>query len=83
MEITINGYVKIPVIIDPETVIKELLIKEIGIRNWVFERDNEYYLGHIIGAGTHGFEAEELISKEQYDYIKALMLILQRLQNKE
>jgi hypothetical protein len=60
--------------IDPLSVIKELIEKELGgatHRNWVFEKDGKYYHGYE-GGGSHSWDEEELISKEKYDYIRAL-----------
>ena len=71
--------------INPETVIEKLIEEELGgatHRNWVFERDGKYYHGYEGGGGSHSWDEEELISKEKYDYVRALQVVSKYLENK-
>lgn len=65
--------------IDPKEVIKKLIANNIGENSWVFERDDKFYKGFERSAGSHSLDDEEEISSEQYDYIKALELVLNKL----
>jgi hypothetical protein len=67
--------------IEPKQVIKKLIEKEIGdeYRNWIVEKDGKYYHIHEESAGCHSVDVEDEISKEKYDYVKALQLVLKRL----
>lgn len=65
--------------IDPRDVIEKLLEESIGRRGWVFEKDGKYYQGLEVGAGNHSYNDEEEITKEKFDYIKALKLVLSKL----
>jgi hypothetical protein len=68
--------------IEPIQVINGLIEQEIGWRGWVVERDGKYYQGHEVSAGSHSFDKEDEISKDLYDYVKALELISNRLGEK-
>ena len=67
--------------IEPKKVIKKLIEKEIGdeYRNWVVEKNGTFYHVHEESAGCHSYEVEDVISKERYEYVKALQFILERL----
>lgn len=68
--------------IDPIDVLKELKsISLSGDRDWVFEKDGEYYHGYEGGGGSHSWDEKDSISKEQYDYIRALELCIKYLSN--
>jgi hypothetical protein len=67
------------VIIDPKDVIVTLIKEEIGYGSWIFEKDGLYYRGYEVSAGSHSYDESEEISKERFDYVKALELILIRL----
>jgi len=75
----IHGEIRQKVHVDPIQVINKLIEEEIGWRGWVVERDGVYYQGHEVSAGSHSFDKENEISKEKYDYIKALELISNKL----
>ncbi len=69
--------------VDPETVINKLKEIELGgHRDWVFERDGKYYHGYEGGGGTHSWDEEAEISKEKYDYVRALQLVSKYLEIK-
>lgn len=70
---------RMEVSVNPKDVIKKLIESEIGWRNWVFEKDNKYYRGFEISAGTHSFEDAQEITKEKFEYVTALQLVLQRM----
>lgn len=57
--------------VDPLRFIEGLLNETIGRNNWVFEKDGGYYKGYEISRTLDG---EDPISKEKYDYIRALEL---------
>ena len=65
--------------INPKDVIEKLIEKEIGQNNWIFEKDDKYYLGSEQSAGCHSFNVEEEIIEERYRYVEALQLVLNRL----
>lgn len=68
--------IKQEVIVNPLDIIEELRIKELGDwKSWVFEKEGKYYEGFETGAGSHSWDDEEEISKEKYDYIRALEII--------
>lgn len=72
--------------IDPKSVIEKLIERELGgstYRNWVKEKDGDYYLVSEESAGRHSYETEEPITKKKYDYIKALRLVLEQLKEEE
>jgi hypothetical protein len=57
--------------------LKKRLVDE--YRNWIVEKDGKYYHIHEESAGCHSVDVEDEISKEKYDYVKALQLVLKRL----
>lgn len=61
------------VIINPIDVINKLLDKELG-GAYIKEKDNNYYMVVDVG-GSHYMEEDVKITKEKYDYIKALLLV--------
>lgn len=67
--------------VEPKQVIQKLIEKEIGntYRNWIIEKDGRYLHVHEESAGCHSVEVEDEISKDKYDYVKALQLVLERL----
>ena len=65
--------------VNPKDVIEKLIEESIGWRSWIFERDGKYYKGYDQSAGSHSYEEEKEISKEQYDYVRALQLVLEKL----
>jgi hypothetical protein len=67
--------------IEPKQVIQKLIKKEIGneYRNWIVEKDGKFYHVHEESAGCHSVDVEDEISQEKYDYVKALQLVLKRL----
>lgn len=65
--------------INPKEVIKNLIEKEINRSSWVFEKNQKFYRGFEQSAGSHSFTTEEEITKEKYEYIRALQLVLSRL----
>jgi hypothetical protein len=65
--------------INPKEVIEKLIEKEIGFGNWVFVENNKFYLGFEESMGCHSFIDKKEITHEQYDYVKALQLVLKRL----
>jgi hypothetical protein len=67
--------------INPKDVINTLIEKEIGWRNWIFEKDGKFYRGFEQSAGYHSFDDEEEITEEKYRYVKALQLVLKQLDN--
>jgi len=75
----VYGNVRTKVDIDPEDVIKNLIKDEIGFQGWIFEKDGRYYRGFEVSAGVHSFDEEAEITKEKYEYVKALQLILKNI----
>ena len=67
--------------VEPKQLIQKLIEKEIGneYRNWIVEKNGRYYHIHEESAVCHSFELEDEISKDKYDYVKALQLVLERL----
>lgn len=68
--------------IEPEEVIKKLIKQEIGDEhyNWIVERDGKFYHIHEESAGCHSVDIEDEISQDKYEYVKALQLVLKRLE---
>lgn len=64
------------VVIDPKDVINKLIEEEIGCRNWVFKENDKYYRHFEESAGQHVIDCKEEITKEKYEYIEALLLVL-------
>lgn len=63
--------------IDPIDVIKKLKDEALcGSRGWIFEREGKYYHEFETGGGSHSWDEEEEITKEKYDYVRALELII-------
>jgi hypothetical protein len=79
----IHADVRQKVHVNPLDVINGLIEEEIGWRGWVVERDGKYYRGHEVSAGSHSFDKENKISKDLYDYVKALELVHEKLTDKE
>lgn len=67
--------------IDVKTIIENLIEKELGNRNYIFEKDGKFYLSSEVSAGCHSFSIEDSIPKEKYEYIRSLQLILIYLKN--
>ena len=65
--------------VNPKDVIEKLIEKEIGWRNWIFEKDGKFYLGSEQSAGCHSFDVEDEITEDRYRYVEALQLVLKRL----
>ena len=64
------------VTIDPIDIIQELIDEvQHGWRSWIFEENGKYYRGWERSAGSHSFDEQEEISKEDYEYYQALKLI--------
>ncbi len=80
MNKTMEIYVDIrqKAMVDPETVIGKLIEKEIGRQGWIFEVEGDYFKGWEESAG-HSIDMNEKITKEKYDYVVALKLILKTL----
>ena len=62
--------------IDPKTVIKKLIQAKLGLDRWISCTNGKYYKNYE--AHKRYTETTE-ISKEVYDYIKALELVLSEL----
>ena len=62
--------------VNPKDVIEELIDIEIGYRNWIFMKNNKYYVGSEKSAGSHSFDTKEEISKEKYEYVESLKNVL-------
>lgn len=61
--------------VDPLTFIEKLIDTELGsFRNWIIEKDGGYYIGNEISLGSHSTDEFTAITKENYDYIRALEL---------
>jgi len=75
----IYGNLRQEVDVNPKDVIEKLIEKEIGYRNWIFEEVGIYYMGFEQGAVRHSFDGKVEITKEKYDYVIALQLVLKRL----
>lgn len=72
----IKGTIFTDVVINPIKVIENLITEIIGIDGRVIEKDNKYYkvTEEIFYHGNR--EEYEEITKESYEYIQALYLIL-------
>lgn len=64
--------------IDPKDVIEKLMHGVIG-SGWVSENDGKYYHNYEVSAGPHSIDRKEEISKETYDYVRALELVMDRI----
>jgi len=69
--------------IDPKDVINKLIENEIGYDSWVFEENDKYYCGFEEGCGSRTYNSREEISKEKYDYVKALEFVLKYMEKKQ
>lgn len=78
----IHASIRTKVHVDPLDVINKLIEQEIGWRGWVFEKDEKYYRGFEQSAGSHSYDDEVEISKEVYEYIRALQLVKDKLVEK-
>ena len=67
------------VVIEPRDVIKKLIENEIGWRSWMLEKDSKYFICTEESAGCHSFKIEKETTKEIYDYVISLQLVLNRL----
>lgn len=65
--------------VDPMLVIQKLIDHEIGWNNWVVEKDGKFYKEY---SSYHNTTEKEEISKEVYEYVQSLQLILKFLFNK-
>lgn len=79
----VHGYVYQAVDIDPIRVIEKLIDNEISWQGWIFEKDGKYYRGYEASAGYHHNDKEKEITKETYEYVKALQLVLEYLEHLE
>ena len=68
--------------IEPKDVIKKLIKQEIGNGrySWIAEKNGKFYHIHEESAGCHSVSIEDEISQEKYEYVKALQLVLKRLE---
>lgn len=68
--------------IEPKEVIKKLLEQEIGTEhfNWIVEREGKFYHIHVESEQSHTFDVADEISPEKYEYVRALQLVLKRLE---
>ncbi len=64
--------------VDPKKVIEKLIEKEVS-NGWVFEENNKYYKGFVVGSGCHSFDDKIEITKEKYDYVNALELVFKHI----
>lgn len=69
------------VFVNPKDVIEKMIEEEIGWQHWIFEENGKYYVGWEQSAGAHSYDAQEEISKEQYDYVNALKNVLNHLKS--
>jgi hypothetical protein len=69
--------------VNPKDVIEKLIEEQVGWHGWAFEKDNLYYRGFEQSAGSHSYDEKEEITKEKYDYIRALQLVLENLKSKK
>jgi hypothetical protein len=76
----IYGTIIQKVIINPLLVMKELYENELYWRHRVFEKDGKYYEWWEEGAGSHSIDKEKEISKERYEYIQALKIVISKLE---
>ena len=81
MEVSVTLYQKAHV--NPIHVVEKLKELELPWRDWVFEREGKFYQGFEQSAGSHSFDDETEISKEKYEYIKALEVVEKYLKKKE
>ena len=66
--------------VDPLDVLKNLKDRVIGHRGWVFTKDGKYYRGFETGGGTHSWDDEVEIDKEEHDYVVNLQNIIEYVQ---
>ena len=78
----VHGEVRTKVHVNPKDVIEKLIDNEIGWRGWVVERDGKYYRGFEQSAGAHSYDKEVEIDKKEYDYVRALELVSNKLGEK-
>lgn len=65
--------------VDPIHVIQKLIDREIGWNNWIVEKDGKFYKEC---SSYHNTTEKEEISKEVYEYVQSLQLILKFLFNR-
>tara|TARA_R110000796_G_scaffold70936_1_gene160990 strand:+ start:6123 stop:6362 length:240 start_codon:yes stop_codon:yes gene_type:complete len=77
----IYAHVTHKVNIEPKDVIQKLIEKSIGNNGFLFKEDEKYYRGHAAITGPYSVDTKQEISKQKYQYIEALELILKELKN--
>ena len=76
----IKAIASLNVSINPQEVIETLICKEIGVDRFVAEEDGKYY---IKTSANHFDVHVSETSKETYEYIKALELVLKHLKDND
>tara|TARA_R110000822_G_scaffold161_3_gene742 strand:- start:8473 stop:8712 length:240 start_codon:yes stop_codon:yes gene_type:complete len=77
----IYAHVTHKVNIEPKDVIQKLIEKAIGNNGFLFKEDEKYYRGYAAITGPYSVDTKQEISKQKYQYIEALELILKELKN--
>lgn len=77
----INATAVQTVIIDPKEVIQKLLNHTLSHNHWIFKENDKYYEGFEQSAGSHSYDDKIEITKERYEYIRSLQIVLKTLKN--
>jgi hypothetical protein len=76
----VHGKIHTKVVIDPLDVLENLKRRVVGDRGWVFTKDGRYYRGFETGGGTHSWDDEVEIEKEEHDYVVHLNRVMEYIQ---
>ena len=76
----VHGKIRTKVEVDPIEVLENLRQRVVGRNGWVFQKDGKYYRGFETGGGTHSWDDEVEIDKEEHDYVVNLDFIIKYVQ---
>ena len=76
----VHATLRTKVQVDPIDVLINLKERVIGRNGWVFQKDGKYYRGFETGGGTHSWDSEVEIEKEEHDYVVNLQNIIEYVQ---
>ena len=76
----VHASIRRKVHIDPLDVLENLKKRVVGHGGWVFTKDGKYYRGFETGGGTHSWDDEVEIEKEEYDYVVSLDHVIKYVQ---
>lgn len=74
----VYGELRHEVVINPIHVVERLIEDEIGWKSWVRESNGKYFKVF----NSRGYDIEEEITKDKYEYIAALRTVLNNLKER-